>query len=123
MNDIPDTDWINQIHPINADYLLDTQPHRVYGDAGGNILEITVERFASKVVERLYGHGGIIAFRYHDATTDGEMSFDNAYVLKHDGRIHGLHSYYGELPIGMDIYLYYMLLNPVDINNWHIQDA
>jgi hypothetical protein len=23
----------------------------------------------------------------------------------------------------MDIDLYYMLLNPVDINNWHIQDA
>ena len=123
MNDIPDIDWINQIHPINAAHLLQTQPHRVYGDAGGNLLEITVERFASTVVETLYGHGGIIAFRYHDATTDGEMSFDNASVLRPDGQILGLHSYYGEMPLGIDIDLYYMLLNPVEINNWHIQDV
>ena len=123
MNDTPDTEWINQIHPINAAHLLDTQPHRVYGDAGGNLLEITVERFASTVVETLYGHGGIIAFRYHDATTDGEMSFDNASVLRPDGQILGLHSYYGEMPLGIDLDIFYMLLNPVEINNWSVQDV
>ncbi len=116
------SDRIAQIHPLNANYLLDTEPYRLYGDMGGNLLEIVVERFASTVVETLYGHGGIIGIWYHDATTDGEISFENAYVLKRDGRIWAFHSQYGLLPVGIDLNIFYMLLNPVEMNNWYVQD-
>ena len=122
MNIIDHPDLISQIHPINANYLLQTQPHRVYGDVWGNLLEITVERFARTVVETLYTHGGIIALAYHDAMTDGEQSFENTYLLRPDGQIRWLHSHYGELPIGIDLDIFYMLLNPVEINNWIQQD-
>jgi hypothetical protein len=50
-----------QIHPINAQYILDSQPHRLYSDADGNLLEIVVEKFAQTVAEKLYGFGGVIA--------------------------------------------------------------
>ena len=115
-------DLISQIHPINAAHLLQTQPHRVYGDVWGNLLEIIVERFARSIVDTLYDHGGIIAVAYHHATTDGEQSFENTYLLRPDGQIRWLHSHYGELPIGIEWDLYYMLLNPVGINNWIEQD-
>ncbi|MBC7503660.1 hypothetical protein H7169_01715 [Candidatus Gracilibacteria bacterium] len=122
MNAIDHPDLITQIHPINATHLLSTQPHRVFGDVGGNLLEIVVERFARTVDETLYGHGGIIALAYHDAMTDGERSFENTYLIGHDGQIRGLHSHFGELPIGIDLDIFYMLLNPVEINNWILQD-
>ena len=116
------SDTVSRIHPLNAKYLLDTQPHRLYGDRGGNLLEVIVERFASTVVETLYGHGGIIALGYLDATTGGEWSFHNTYILGQDGRIQAFHSQYGKLPIGIDLDVFYMLLNPVEMNNWFIQN-
>lgn len=51
---------IKNIHPLNAEYLLSTEPHRFYLDEGGNILELTVRRFSHLVVEKLYEHGGVI---------------------------------------------------------------
>lgn len=78
---------ISQIHPINAQYLLDTEPRYLYGDAGGSLLELAVARFAHTVLETLYDHGGIIALRYHDTITNGEKSFEGTYILRSDGHI------------------------------------
>ncbi len=87
MNILKPIDTFTQIHPLNATHLLRTQPHRVYGDAGGNILEITVKRFAHTIFDALYSHGGIIVSRYHDVTTDGDISSDSVYLLRPSGDI------------------------------------
>ena len=78
---------ISQIHPINAQYLLDAEPRYLYGDAGGSLLELAVARFAHTALETLYDHGGIIAVGYHDAATNGEKSFESTYILRPDGCI------------------------------------
>ncbi len=80
-----DSDTTSQIHPINTQYLLSSEPHRLYGDRGGNLLEIAVERFSRTILGTLYSHGGIIAIGYHDATTDGQLSFEASYILQTDG--------------------------------------
>lgn len=82
-----DSDTTSQIHPINTQYLLSSEPHRLYGDRGGNLLEVAVERLSHTVIATLYSHGGIIAVGYHDATTDGQLSFETSYILQTDGRI------------------------------------
>ena len=87
MPTLDDSDKTSQIHVINAHHLLSNEPHRLYGDRGGNLLEIAVEKFSRTVLETLYNHGGIIAVGYHDATTDGQCSFECSYILQTDGYI------------------------------------
>lgn len=122
MNTMDHPGMISQIHPINAAHLLQTQPHRIYGDVWGNLLEIIVERFARSIVDTLYDHGGIIAVAYHHATTDGVQSFDGTYILRPTGQIRWLHGYCWELSTGINLDLYYMLLNPVNMKDWIGQD-
>ena len=55
------TDRVSQIHPLNAQYLLNTEPHKLYGNREGNLLEIAVVRFSHTVSELLHSHGGIVA--------------------------------------------------------------
>lgn len=76
---------IQNIHPLNAEYLLTQEPHRIYVDEGGNILELTVRRFSHLVVEKLYEHGGIIVVGYYDSATEGRISFCDRFVLRRDG--------------------------------------
>jgi hypothetical protein len=113
---------IDQIHPLNAQYLLQSEPHRLYGDNWWNKLEFIVERFANNVFEVLYDHGGIIAVGYHDAATDGKASFENAFVLSPSWNIQALHPHYWVIPVGITRELFYMLLNPVEMDNWILLD-
>ena len=54
------SEYIDRIHPQNAQHLLVSQPHRLYGREG-DILELLVERFA-------HAAGGIIAIGHYDAS-------------------------------------------------------
>lgn len=81
------SETINQIHPINAEYLLEKEPHHVYVDEWGNILELTVRRFSDLVVEKLYEHGGVMAVGYYDATTEEKINFQDTFILRRDGDI------------------------------------
>ena len=45
---------IQSIHPINAEYLLSSEPHRLYAhSSNGSLLELAVERFTSQIEELL----------------------------------------------------------------------
>ncbi len=113
------SETINQIHPINAEYLLEKEPHHVYVDEWGNILELTVRRFSDLVVEKLYEHGGVMAVGYYDATTEGKINFQDTFILRRDGDIIPIDirkNYHERIWLDQDIL--YMLLNPLEINGW-----
>ncbi len=91
MNEM-DTAWYVQtskIHPINAQYLLDAEPYRLYGDAGGNLMELMVRKFATSSVEILDQYGWVIWMSYHDATTNCSRSVQSTHILYPNWRIVG----------------------------------
>jgi hypothetical protein len=47
----------NKIHPINAQYLCSTLPHRIYEDSEGSQLELVVRPITQTVVETNASHG------------------------------------------------------------------
>ena len=47
----------NKIHPLNAQYLCSTLPHRIYEDSEGSQLELVVRPIAQTVVETHASHG------------------------------------------------------------------
>lgn len=114
------TDRVSQIHPLNAQYLLNTEPHKLYGNREGNLLEIAVERFSRTVSELLHSHGGIVAVWYRDAVTEGRTSF--TYILQPDGNISSFQDSSMHPSTGIDVDIYRMLLNSVELNGWILQD-
>lgn len=111
---------IQSIHPINAEYLLSSEPHRLYAhSSNGNLLELAVERFTSQVDELLYGHGGIIAVGA--CNTAQRIAASSAFILKPNGEIISLNpeEWISEW---IEWNMYYMLLNPVGLESWVYQD-
>lgn len=109
---------IQEIHPINANHILNTEPHRLYLDRYGSILEIVAQRFSSLVVEQLYEHGETILIGYYDGATE-RHEFQDTYFLRRDWRIFPLTKENQLLQNGwIDIDTYHMLLNPISINGW-----
>ncbi|NRH21708.1 hypothetical protein HOO68_06740 [Candidatus Gracilibacteria bacterium] len=111
---------IQTIHPINAEYLLSSEPHRLYAhSSNGNLLELAVERFTNRTEELLYGHGGIIAIGSCNSASG--ISGNSTHILRPNGDIIALHSEGGIIE-GIEWNMYYMLLNPVGLDNWVSQD-
>ncbi len=105
----------SRLHPINAQYLCSSLPHRIYADAVGSILEMTVRPIAQTVVESHLSHGGIIGIRYM-------TSFDNfvkTIILARDGQMSEINDYGYLDPFVLEDDALYMLLNPVDIGSWY----
>ena len=71
------SEYIDCIHPLNAQHLLLSEPHRLYGREG-DTLELLVERFAHAV-------GGIIAIGYYDASIKSHS--EEILILRPDGHI------------------------------------
>ena len=111
---------IQSIHPINAEYLLSSEPHRLYAhSSNGSLLELAVERFTSQTEELLSSHGGIIAVGACDPAR--WIMANDAYILKPNGEILPLNpeEWYSEW---IEWNMYYMLLNPVGLESWVYQD-
>jgi len=86
MNVIEQDRNLNKIHSINAEYLLSSEPHRLYAhSSNGNLLELAVERFTNRTDELLYGHGGIIAVGA--CNTAQRIAASSAFILKPNGEI------------------------------------
>lgn len=115
-----DSNKISQIHPLNAQYLLNAEPHKLYGNREGNLLEIAVERFSHTVSEMLHSHGGIVAVWYRDAATKWRTSF--TYILQPDGNISSFQDSSMYPSTGIDIDICHMLLNSIELNGWILQD-
>lgn len=135
MNSIDTDQYIatSQIHPINAQYLLKEQSHRLYVDPEGGILELMVRRFANTSLDLLDQYGGVIAVSHYDPMRIGTKNIQVAHILSQNGRISTYRMHlpwsYIESPRGLivpddgiDMDLIYMLLNPIDLNNWYLQD-
>lgn len=81
---------LSKIHPINAEYLLSSEPHRLYADSSnGNLLELAVERFSNRTDELLYGHGGIIAIGSCNSASG--INGNSTHILRPNGDIIALH--------------------------------
>ncbi len=119
MNTITDSSTrTSNIHPINANYLLDTEPYKLYTKANRNFLEIVVERFSHTTSEILHSHGGIIAV----GCTYWEESLESTYILRPDWYIQAFQTTLSELPLGISLDIVYMILNSVDMHWWKLQD-
>lgn len=114
------TDRVSQIHPLNAQYLLNTEPHKLYGNREGNLREVVVKRFSDTVSGLLHSHGGIVAVWYRDAATEERTSF--TYILQPDGNISSFQDSSMYPSVGIDIDIYHMLLNSIELNGWILQD-
>jgi len=108
--------YIDAIHPINAKQLCATMPHRFYADHFGAIMELTVRPMAELLVERHASNGGIIGINY----TSQDMKMVDTVIFNQKGKLFHIneHGYLDHASIDVDR-LYY-LLNPVEINGWHI---
>jgi hypothetical protein len=110
----------SKLHPINAEYLCSSQPHRIYADAAGSILELTVMPIAQTVVEAHVSHGGIVGVHYR--TPFAEII--RTIILSRQGNLSEINEYGYLDPHHLDDDTLYMLLNPVDINGWfHMPSA
>ena len=108
------SDNISQIHPVNAQYLISTEPYKLYADSRGNIYEIMVARIRDSV-------NAIFAYYYHDEKSQGEKNILNSTLLTPEGQFISLDGSNKKESIDMDIF--HMALNPVNINGWHYQES
>lgn len=99
---------------------MQTLPHRLYSDEAGNILELTVSPIASLVVEQLYGHWVVIGLRYQSG--EWEEQTYATYILRSNGEVREIYNQLGEIEIGIEYDLFYMILNPINLNGWQMKD-
>ena len=104
--------YLSQIHPVNAQYLIKTEPYRVYADSERNIYEIMISRTRDNV-------NAIFAYYYHHAKSEGEENVMNSTLLSPSGEFSSLDG--TRMREEIDIDIYYMALNPVNINGWYYQ--
>lgn len=111
-------EFAHDIHPINVQYLMKTLPHRLYADMWGATLELTADSIAQNIIETLHAHGCIIGMRY----CDGTDSFIQTYIFTTQGAIYIPNGKNGFIRWAIEYDLLYMLLNPLNINNWILQE-
>ena len=114
-------DYITRIHPLNYEHIRDTLPHRLYIDENGGSFEIHVQS-----VESLYGEirdRSSILVWITQSTQEKKHTY--VHVIEPSGRISVADMQGGWLyEAGMDIDLFYMLLNPLAYHDgWFLSDV
>lgn len=104
---------------MNAGYLCSEFPHRIFVDADGSRLELTVQPIAQTVVEKHCSHGGIIGIYYKSYFAQ----LIDTLLLSHSGDITCINQYGYMDPGVLDDDVLYMLLNPVELNGWYTFSA
>ncbi len=104
-----------KIHPLNASYLCSKLPHRIFEDADGARLELTVQPISPTVVEKHCSHGGIIWISYQTHFSQQVLTL----LLSHEGDIARINEHGYMDPEVLEDDTLYMLLNPVEINGWY----
>lgn len=108
--------YVDRIHPLNAKYLRESKPHRFYADHFGAIMELTAMPMTEFVGERRSVGGGIIGINYVSA--DSRML--DTVIFNQEGELFHVNEY-GYLDYAaIDVDRLYFLLNPVELNGWHI---
>ena len=105
-------EFIEQIPPINAQYLLESEPYHVYADAHGSVNEVLIQRVWGSV-------NGIIAEYFHDGSSWGWWSSSSLVLISPGWRLVSLHN--PEKYVAINFEMFRRLLNPTDWSGWQYQ--
>ncbi len=106
-------EYIERIHPVNAEYLIHSELYRVYADPYGNMYELAIEKITGQV-------NALLAYYYHDGASMWAHNQANVALLSPEGGFFWVDT--PQIRAELDINILYMFLNPLaHINGWQYQ--
>lgn len=111
-----DADRINQIHTLNAQYIIDTLPDRLYSHmTRGDMLRVSTRLLSRDASWRI----ALLGF-CHQIAWGGEVNV-GTFILHEDGRIYAYDAEHGSQSYGITYLHRNMLMQWVDLDPWKLQ--